>query len=121
MLAGSGIKVPSVVGNSVGSATAQLQAAGFSVSVAGGTVPSSVPAGRVAYTSPSAYSRVDPGTTITIYVSDGSGSSGTTKKHKKIGGAGGHATPPPKPTPTATHTRVPIPPPTVPASPPPSH
>ncbi|MBB2900937.1 membrane peptidoglycan carboxypeptidase [Kineococcus radiotolerans] len=62
-------RVPSVVGRSVASATSELQAAGFKVRVAGGTVSSqSVPKGRVA--SQSARSAA-AGATITITRSSG--------------------------------------------------
>lgn len=62
--------VPSVGGLSVDAATAELEAAGFSVSVAGSDY-SSYPTGTVAYTSPGSGSFAYSGDTISIYTSDG--------------------------------------------------
>ncbi|WP_136517967.1 penicillin-binding protein [Cellulomonas telluris] len=61
--------VPSVVGQSEQSARAQLEAAGFRVSVSGEQVSSSLPPGTVAEQSPSG--RAARGTTVTLRLSSG--------------------------------------------------
>jgi membrane peptidoglycan carboxypeptidase len=81
LLYGDRRQVPNVVGQDLASAQAKLEAAGFATAV-GGTVNSQLAEGLVASTSPGAGSRVAPGSTITIFLSGGSGSSGG-------GGSGG--------------------------------
>jgi membrane peptidoglycan carboxypeptidase len=63
--------LPDVAGLSVEDATARLKAAGFTVAVASGAVPSLLPAGTVAYTNPRAGSLLPAGAPVTIYVSSG--------------------------------------------------
>ncbi|QPZ37427.1 transglycosylase domain-containing protein [Paramicrobacterium chengjingii] len=65
--------VPDVVGQSVEDATSSLDDAGFSVSVSEDQVDSTVEAGKVASTDPAGGARVNSGSTITIYVSNGEG------------------------------------------------
>lgn len=69
-VAGVLVPVPDVAGQSVESATAALEAAGFSV-INGGYVDSAYARGTVAYTSPEAYSEFGSGDDVTIYISDG--------------------------------------------------
>jgi membrane peptidoglycan carboxypeptidase len=65
------VQVPNVVGLSVSAARSRLAAAGFSVNT-GGSVSSDIyPRGTVARTSPGGGARVEPGSTVTIYVSRG--------------------------------------------------
>jgi len=71
-LTGNTKPLPNFAGQSVASATAQLQALTFSVTVAPGTVASAEPAGTVASTNPAAGTRLSSGYDITINVSDGS-------------------------------------------------
>jgi membrane peptidoglycan carboxypeptidase len=71
MLHGSGVRVPNVAGQSVGSAVSELEAAGFQARVSGEFVRSDSPLGSVAYTSPRGGSRVSPGSTVTVHVSAG--------------------------------------------------
>ena len=66
---GLSLPVPSVVGQSVGGATATLTAAGFSV-IDGGGVFSSLPVGTVASTDPG-FGSAPSGSAITIYESNG--------------------------------------------------
>lgn len=68
---GNYVAVPDVTGASVESATEQLREAGFSVKV-GGVVDSPIREGRVASTSPSR--RAPKGGTVTLLISNGSGS-----------------------------------------------
>jgi membrane peptidoglycan carboxypeptidase len=63
-------QVPSVVGLSLDAAKQALRAAGF-FPVEGYLVDSSEPYGTVAYTNPGAYNTVGEGSTVTIYLSDG--------------------------------------------------
>lgn len=70
MLYGDRVSVPDVTGQSVSSATADLQAAGFTVSV-GGATPSSVAKGQVAGTNPGGGSTLNLGSSVTIYPSSG--------------------------------------------------
>ena len=64
--------VPAVSGQSVTSAIAAIQAAGFVAQVSNTRVQSlSVPKGRVVYTSPGAGTHLQPGSTVRIYVSSG--------------------------------------------------
>jgi serine/threonine protein kinase len=62
--------VPSLVGQSVASATAQLSKSGLQLAVAG-TVASSVPRGSITGQSPEAADRVASGTTVHVTVSAG--------------------------------------------------
>ncbi|HEX4057662.1 MAG TPA: transglycosylase domain-containing protein [Galbitalea sp.] len=64
--------LPDFAGQTVNSATAQLQALNFTVTVHSGMVHSAQPAGTVAYTDPSAGTKISSGYQVTIYVSDGS-------------------------------------------------
>jgi membrane peptidoglycan carboxypeptidase len=65
------VSIPSVGGLSPSEASARLQAAGFSATI-GPYVDSSYSAGTVAYTSPGAGATAPTGSSVTIYVSDGS-------------------------------------------------
>jgi membrane peptidoglycan carboxypeptidase len=64
------VQVPDVTGMSASEARARLAAAGFGVNT-GPSVSSPYPKGTVARQSPGGGSRVDPGTTVTIYLSRG--------------------------------------------------
>jgi len=66
------VTVPNVKGESVGVAKTQLAAAGFGTQVSTTPVASDQPAGTVAYTSPSGGSEADEGSTVLIFISDGS-------------------------------------------------
>jgi membrane peptidoglycan carboxypeptidase len=68
--------VPNVAGMSVKAAISRLKAAGFNPTADGGFVNSKYPAGRVAGTSPPGGSRVQPGTTVQISISNGHGGGG---------------------------------------------
>jgi beta-lactam-binding protein with PASTA domain len=67
---GQTVTVPSLYGLSTQAAAAALRQAGFSP-VVGPTVDSANTAGTVAYLSPGSGSQAPTGTTVTIYVSDG--------------------------------------------------
>jgi len=71
-LNGSTLPLPSFAGQTVTSATTQLQTLGFTVTVSPSPVPSAQPAGTVDSTDPPAGTRVSAGYDITIYTSDGS-------------------------------------------------
>jgi membrane peptidoglycan carboxypeptidase len=64
------VQVPNVVGLSASAARARLAAAGFGVNT-GSSVSSPYPRGTVAGTSPGGGARVEPGTTVTIHISQG--------------------------------------------------
>jgi membrane peptidoglycan carboxypeptidase len=70
-LVGEQLTVPDVSGETIKSAASELEQLGFNVRVASQTVSSSERAGRVAFTSPGAGSRVRQGTTVTLYISGG--------------------------------------------------
>jgi membrane peptidoglycan carboxypeptidase len=70
-IAGQSAIVPSVGGLGTDAAAAVLRKAGFTP-VIGPTVDSSYPAGTAAYLSPGSGATAPTGTTVTIYVSDGS-------------------------------------------------
>lgn len=65
--------VTDVTGMSVEEATDALKADGFAVTVADGTVPSTVGAGLVARTDPGAGASINAGSTVTLFISDGAG------------------------------------------------
>ena len=65
------VPVPDVSGLPGDVARDQLVAEGFDVRAAGSVPAASIPAGAAAYTSPTAGSPVDPGATITLYLSNG--------------------------------------------------
>ena len=67
---GRSVTVPSLYGQSTGAAAAALRKAGFTP-VIGPTVDSANPAGTVAYLSPGSGGQAPTGSTVTIYVSDG--------------------------------------------------
>jgi membrane peptidoglycan carboxypeptidase len=69
----NGIKtaVPDVTGMQVSDATTTLKQAGFHVVVSPFPVPSLLPQGTVAQTSPGGGQQAPPGSTVTIYVSNG--------------------------------------------------
>jgi membrane peptidoglycan carboxypeptidase len=69
-IAGQSVTVPSLGGLSTGQAASALRKAGFTP-VVGPTVDSSYAAGTVAYLSPGSGATVSTGSTVTIYVSDG--------------------------------------------------
>jgi membrane peptidoglycan carboxypeptidase len=71
-LNGTTTPLPSFAGQTVTAATAQLQALGYTVTVAPGEVASAQPEGTVDSTSPPAGTRLSSGYDITINVSDGS-------------------------------------------------
>jgi membrane peptidoglycan carboxypeptidase len=102
LIYGSGVRVPYVNGDSVGSATSQLEGAGFDVVVAGRRVTSDEPSGRVAYTSPGGGRRQSPGSTVTIYVSSGPKAESSKEPKAK-------ATPKPKPSKTSKPKATPKP------------
>ena len=64
--------IPDVKGQSIGVAESELTAAGFSTQISPSPVDSDQPRGTVAYTSPSGGSTADQGSTILLYISDGS-------------------------------------------------
>jgi beta-lactam-binding protein with PASTA domain len=64
--------LPDFAGQTVNSATAQLEALNFQVHVKKALVHSAQPAGTVAYTDPGAGTKISSGYLVTIYVSDGS-------------------------------------------------
>jgi beta-lactam-binding protein with PASTA domain len=85
------VGVPSVAGQSTSAAAGILRQKGFTP-VIGPTVDSSYARGTVAYTSPGAGSAVGTGSTVTIYVSDGTPyvpPPQPKKKHHGGGGGGG--------------------------------
>ncbi|TYL54880.1 PASTA domain-containing protein [Nocardioides sp. BGMRC 2183] len=79
--------VPDVSGESIDNATAELEAAGFSVSN-GGYVDSSYSRGTVAYTSPGGGAQLGSGDTVVLYISDGTPPK-PPKKNKNNGGNNG--------------------------------
>ena len=68
---GNQIPIPDVAGDSPGDAVATLSGKGFDPTVSGVRVPSNLPAGVVAKTSPPAGSKATPGAPIVIYLSNG--------------------------------------------------
>ena len=68
---GSGAKLPSVIGQSINSATALLQAAGFKVLIRG-AISSALPEGQIARMNPGAGALLGPGYSISLYPSNGS-------------------------------------------------
>jgi membrane peptidoglycan carboxypeptidase len=87
-IAGVLVPVPSVVGQSVETATATLEGAGFEVAN-GGTVDSGIAKGTVAYSYPAAYAQAGSGDTVTIYISDGSPKPPPKPDRHNGGGGGG--------------------------------
>ncbi|HMH57756.1 MAG TPA: transglycosylase domain-containing protein [Galbitalea sp.] len=71
-LNGSTTALADYSGQTITAATAELQALGFTVTVAPGTVQSDEPTGTVAYTNPAAGTPISDGYDITLYTSDGS-------------------------------------------------
>ena len=63
--------VPDVTGQPADVARETLRGAGFDVRTGGSVPAAGVPSGDAAYTSPTAGSPVDPGATITLYLSNG--------------------------------------------------
>jgi membrane peptidoglycan carboxypeptidase len=72
-LNGTTTALPDFTGQTVTSATTQLQTLGFDVTVADGEVASDQPEGTVASTNPGPGLKLSTGYLVTIYVSDGSG------------------------------------------------
>jgi hypothetical protein len=70
VIQGRFVTVPSLGGYSVDTATEQLREAGF-LPTTGSYVDSSYPYGTVAYTSPGGGSSLGTGSSVTIYISDG--------------------------------------------------
>jgi membrane peptidoglycan carboxypeptidase len=68
--------VPGVAGSSVAAAVAALQQAGYAVRVSPQPVRSKYPRGTVAGTSPRSGSGASPGSTVTIFISDGKAGKG---------------------------------------------
>jgi len=81
--------VPSVGGMGTDAAAAVLRKAGFTP-VVGPTVDSGYPAGTAAYLSPGSGASAPTGTTVTIYVSDGSPYVAPQPPPKQGGGKKGH-------------------------------
>jgi membrane peptidoglycan carboxypeptidase len=73
ILEGSSVRVPNVVGQSLDAAKAQLESAGFEVTVSDQQVPSNIGPDRVADTSPKPGARVAPKSSITLLPGDGKG------------------------------------------------
>lgn len=71
LLRGTGVTVPSLVGQSSTEATSLLEGLGFDV-VNGGAVASGLPVGQVVRSNPVAQTTATKGSTITIYTSDAS-------------------------------------------------
>jgi membrane peptidoglycan carboxypeptidase len=71
LMVGSGVTVPATAGQSIQSATAALEARGFTVKV-GEPAASAAPAGTAGSTAPAAGTVASVGTVITIFPSDGS-------------------------------------------------
>jgi membrane peptidoglycan carboxypeptidase len=71
-LTGSAAALGNYSGQTIAAATAELQALGYTVTVAPGTVKSSEPAGTVANTNPAAGTSISAGYEVTLYTSDGS-------------------------------------------------
>jgi membrane carboxypeptidase/penicillin-binding protein len=67
------IRVPDVQGLTVPLAKRELESAGFDVEVSPRSIRSNLPKGTVAYTAPNGGDKVDEGTTVTIFVSNGKG------------------------------------------------
>ena len=95
--------VPSVAGLSVSDATARLEAAGFTVTVAPGQVPSLYPQGTVAFTSPGGGSQQAPGTPIRIFISNGVAPKPKPSATPNPKPTGNPKPPPPTPGPKPTH------------------
>ncbi len=87
-IAGQMVTVPSLYGQSPQAAARTLRRAGF-LPVIGPTVDSGNTAGTVAYLSPGSGSQVGTGSTVTIYVSDGTPYVPPAKPKKKKGGGNG--------------------------------
>jgi membrane peptidoglycan carboxypeptidase len=85
---GQSVSVPSLYGSSIAAAAASLRQAGFTP-VIGPTVDSSYSAGTVAYLSPSSGSQQTTGSTVTIYVSDGTPYVAPQPTNDSGGGGGG--------------------------------
>lgn len=88
------VRVPDLVGHSVSSAVAELQALGLNASVEQQKVPSTAPEGTVARTTPGAGGYVSSGGTVVIYVSSGKPEKPKPPKHSPP------ASPPASPGPT---------------------
>ncbi len=71
ILNGDRVTVPSVTGMSVDAAKAALAAVGLSATVSTSGMPSALPVGAVAGSTPSGGQRVSPGTPVTLYLSLG--------------------------------------------------
>jgi hypothetical protein len=87
-IAGQSAIVPSVGGLGTDAAAAVLRKAGFTP-VVGPTVDSGYPAGTTAYLSPGSGASAPTGTTVTIYVSDGTPYVAPQPPPQKQGGGGG--------------------------------
>jgi len=116
--------VPDVVGMSRDMATATLQAQGFTVLTGAQRYPDNgAPAGQVIRTYPSAGANAVAGSTVIVYVSQGTGSQGTGSQAPSpspgpTGGPQPTTSPTPNPAPTASPVSVPTSPsPTQPAPP----
>jgi membrane peptidoglycan carboxypeptidase len=72
ILEGSSVRVPNVIGQPIDAAQAQLEAAGFTVTV-GDPIPSDIPPDRVGGMSPKPNARVAPKSKITLLPGDGQG------------------------------------------------
>jgi membrane peptidoglycan carboxypeptidase len=91
---GQSVVVPSLYGQSTGAASAALRRAGFTP-VVGPTVDSGNPYGTVAFLSPGSGTTAPTGSTVTIYVSDGTPAPARKpKKGKKGKKKGGNNRPP---------------------------
>jgi len=72
MLAGESATVPSVIGQTPEQAKALLESLNFVFAQGDAAVPSALPAGQVAETDPAPGAKTPVGSTVTVYVSDGS-------------------------------------------------
>lgn len=88
LLKGSGRRVPNVIGQPIGWATAQLAGSGYNVNV-GGVVAGSTPPGTVARTSPDPGSPIADGGSVTLFISDGSQSGNGNGNGRGRGDGGG--------------------------------
>ncbi|GAB3615716.1 transglycosylase domain-containing protein [Okibacterium endophyticum] len=82
------VSVPDVTGDAVAAATAELEAAGFSVTV-GASVESEIAAGLVARTDPGGGASVSRGATVTIHPSSGTATTTTPPDEPDDGGGQG--------------------------------
>jgi membrane peptidoglycan carboxypeptidase len=90
VLNGDRVTVPQINGLSVDAAKAALAAVGLSATVSDAGVPSDLPVGTVAGSTPRSGQRVSPGTSITLYLSVGAQAAPPTTPPGQGGGNGGN-------------------------------